>query len=27
VDLGIGLQSDIPGVKTVSGYIAALRLF
>ncbi len=27
VDLGIGLQSDIPGVKTVSGYVAALRLF
>ncbi|MBI3129936.1 MAG: hypothetical protein HYZ13_01125 [Acidobacteria bacterium] len=27
VDLGIGLQSDIPGVKTVNGYIAALRLF
>ena len=27
VDLGIGLKSDIPGVKTVSGYIAALRLF
>ena len=27
VDLGVGLQSDIPGVKTVNGYIAALRVF
>ena len=27
VDLGVGLQSDIPGVRTVNGYIAALRVF
>ncbi len=27
VDLGFGLQSDIAGVKTVSGYVALLRLF
>ncbi len=27
VDLGVGLQSDIAGVKTVSGYVALLRLF
>lgn len=27
VDLGIGLQSDIPGVRTVSGYVALLRVF
>jgi len=27
VDLGVGLQSDIAGVKTVNGYVALLRLF
>jgi hypothetical protein len=27
VDLGVGLQSDIAGVKTVSGYVALLRVF
>jgi hypothetical protein len=27
VDLGIGLQSDIAGVKTVNGYVALLRVF
>ncbi len=27
VDLGIGLQSDIAGVKTVNGFIALLRVF
>jgi hypothetical protein len=27
VDLGIGLQSDIPGVRTVNGLIAFLRVF
>ena len=27
VNLGIGLQSDIPGVKTVNGFIALLRVF
>lgn len=27
VDLGIGLQSDIPGVRTVNGFIALLRVF
>ena len=27
VDLGFGLQSDIPGTRTVNGYIAALRVF
>lgn len=27
VDLGVGLQSDIPGVRTVNGYVAALRVF
>ena len=27
VDLGVGLQSDIAGVKTVNGYVALLRVF
>jgi len=27
VDLGIGVQSDIVGVKTVNGYVALLRVF
>ena len=27
VDLGVGLQSDIPGVKGVNGYVALLRVF
>ena len=27
VDLGVGLQSDISGVKSVTGYVAFLRLF
>ncbi|MFN7958227.1 MAG: hypothetical protein U0P46_07905 [Holophagaceae bacterium] len=27
VDLGVGLQSDIAGVRTVSGYVALLKLF
>ncbi|MFN8011565.1 MAG: hypothetical protein U0P81_09165 [Holophagaceae bacterium] len=27
VDLGVGLQSDIPGVRTVNGLIAFLRVF
>lgn len=27
VDLGIGLQSDIPGVRTVNGIISLLRVF
>jgi hypothetical protein len=27
VDLGAGLQSDIPGVRTVNGYVALLRVF
>ena len=27
VDLGIGLQSDIAGVKAVNGYVALLRIF
>ena len=27
VDLGVGLQSDIEGVKAVTGYVALLRLF
>ena len=27
VDLGVGLQSDIAGVKTVNGYLALLRVF
>jgi hypothetical protein len=27
VDLGVGLQSDVPGVKGVNGYIALLRVF
>jgi hypothetical protein len=27
LDLGVGLQSDVPGVTTVNGYIAALRIF
>lgn len=27
VDLGIGLQSDIPGLKTVNGWVALLRVF
>lgn len=27
VDLGVGLQSDIAGVKCVNGYVALLRLF
>lgn len=27
VDLGVGLQSDIAGVKAVTGYVAFLRLF
>ena len=27
VDLGVGLQSDIPGLRTVNGYVALLRVF
>ena len=27
MDLGVGLQSDIPGVKGVNGYVALLRVF
>jgi hypothetical protein len=27
VDLGIGLQSDIPGVRTVSGFVALMKMF
>jgi hypothetical protein len=27
IDLGVGLQSDIPGVRTVNGLIAFLRVF
>lgn len=27
VDLGVGLQSDIAGVRTVNGYVALLRVF
>jgi hypothetical protein len=27
VDLGVGLQSDIAGVKCVNGYVALLRVF
>lgn len=27
LDLGVGLQSDIPGVKGVNGYVALLRVF
>ena len=27
VDLGVGLQSDIAGVKCVTGYVALLRVF
>ncbi len=27
VDLGVGLQSQVPGVRTVNGYIALLRVF
>jgi hypothetical protein len=27
VNLGAGLQSDIPGVRTVNGYVALLRVF
>ena len=27
VDLGIGLQSDIAGVKAANGYVALLRVF
>lgn len=27
VDLGVGLQSDVPGVKGVNGYVALLRVF
>jgi len=27
VDLGVGVQSDIAGVKTVNGYVALLRVF
>lgn len=27
VDLGVGLQSDIAGVRTVNGYLALLRVF
>jgi hypothetical protein len=27
IDLGVGLQSDVPGVRTVNGYIALLRVF
>ncbi len=27
VNLGAGLQSDIPGVRTVTGYVALLRVF
>ena len=27
VDLGVGLQSDIAGVKGVNGYVALLRVF
>lgn len=27
VDLGVGLQSDIAGVKSVNGYVALLRVF
>ena len=27
VDLGVGLQSDIPGLKTVNGWVAFLRVF
>lgn len=27
VDLGVGLRSDIAGVKTVNGYVALLRVF
>jgi hypothetical protein len=27
VNLGVGLQSDIPGVRTVNGYVALLRVF
>ena len=27
VDLGVGLQSDIAGVKTVNGFVALLRVF
>ncbi len=27
LNLGVGLQSDIPGVKTVNGFIALLRVF
>lgn len=27
LDLGVGLQSDVPGVKGVNGYVALLRVF
>jgi hypothetical protein len=27
VDLGVGVQSDIAGVRTVNGYVALLRVF
>lgn len=27
VDLGVGLQSDIPGLRTVNGFVALLRVF
>ncbi len=27
MDLGVGLQSDVPGVKSVNGYVALLRVF
>lgn len=27
MDLGVGLQSDVPGVKGVNGYVALLRVF
>jgi hypothetical protein len=27
VDLGVGVQSDIAGVKSVTGYIGLLRVF
>jgi hypothetical protein len=26
-DIGIGIQSDVPGVKGVNGFIALLRVF
>lgn len=27
IDMGVGLQSDVPGVRTVNGYVALLRVF